>query len=343
MKSVLWSLALGVLFLPALLISVVMLPWIPLVAAGADHVARFGARWLGTPIAPRRPHRWFDWQQFYHLILQLLIGCAAFAVWLFLGFIIVVLFVSPFAGGELRLGSYVTSDFWIILGSTWTLAFLGLGLLYGLGRLLSFLSVSTARLALSPNAEESRAVLIDSFSGERRRIERELHDGPQQYLTALKLNLAAARRGNEEALDAADHNASLALASLRDTVRGIAPQVLFDRGLVAALEELLVHSGLKTTLRCHGARALDETPALLAYHCVAEGLTNAVKHGQATRVEVDVDLRSGVKVSVTDDGRGPQSGSGTGLAGLSERAAALGGTVTLEAAGQGACLRLELP
>lgn len=216
---------------------------------------------------------------------------------------------------------------------SWLCASLGLVLLIGLAKLVTFASVATARLTLSPSAEDSRTVLIDSFSGERRRIERELHDGPQQYLTALRLNLAAVRRGDAGVLDVADYNASQALAALRNIVRGIALQVLFDRGLIAALEELLAHSGLDTSLICRGTASLDETPALLAYHCVAEGLTNAVKYGQATQVTVEVDMRSVIRVSVCDNGVGPgEKGEGTGIAGLDERAAALGGSVYLERA-----------
>lgn len=82
-------------------------------------------------------------------------------------------------------------------------------------------------------------------------------------------------------------NAAAALSSLRAVVRGIAPQVLQDEGLVAALDELLAHCGLSARLSASGPdRALDHTRALLAYHCVSEALTNASRHGGATAVEV---------------------------------------------------------
>ena len=232
-------------------------------------------------------------------------------------------------------------------------------------------STSLTRLALSPSAEElaaSRSTLIDAFSGERRRIERELHDGPQQYLTALKLNLAAAKLQAppeaQPALADAEHNASLALASLRATVRGIAPQVLFDAGLIPALDELLAHSGLETELHVEGAeRSVDETTALLAYHAVAEALTNASKHGAATQAIVTVAFGQTLRLGIVDNGTGPcpgpgadldptdkeLAGTGTGLAGLRERAAALGGTVSFAAAHDAAAgelggrLQVELP
>lgn len=245
------------------------------------------------------------------------------------------------------------------------------------------LSLWFARVILAPSSEDvtrSRDILIDSFSGERHRIERELHDGPQQHLTALKLNLAAARiakdpEGLKAALDAADENAAQALAQLRGVVRGIAPQVLYDNGLVSAVEELIAHSGVTVALnRDLGSEdapdigPLDETTALLAYHCVAEGLTNATRHGGADKVEVSITanelapamvspLRT-LTVRVQDNGRGLAEPSeeerrgvgkrapGTGVAGLRERAVALGGTVELRRASGGeggAELRMDLP
>lgn len=165
----------------------------------------------------------------------------------------------------------------------------------------------------------------------------------------------------EMALEDAEHNASQALRALRATVRGIAPQVLFDRGLIAALEELIAHAGVDAALHVEGSsQELDETMALLAYHCVAEALTNATKHGEAQHVNVRVAFSNRLRVSITDDGVGfIESPSmdlrhldGTGIAGLRERAAALGGTVkfqnTKDGEGSvenepGAQLILELP
>ncbi|AMO89050.1 histidine kinase-, DNA gyrase B-, and HSP90-like ATPase family protein [Corynebacterium simulans] len=340
-KSVAWNLVLALLCIPAVVVSVVMLPWIPLVASLMAVITRGGARWLGVKIRYRTPHRWFDWQQFYHLLIQLLLSILSMALWLFVGSMTVVFFIAPFFTDRFNIGSLVIENRALAIVVSWTFGCLCLLVLIFGAKFLTFLSVSTTRLALESDA---RATLIDAFSGERRRIERELHDGPQQYLTALKLNLAAAKRGDTAALDAADHNASLALSALRDTVRGIAPQVLFDNGLIAALEELLVHSGLEITLECKGVeRSLDETSALLAYHCVAEGLTNAVKHGEATAATVKLDYREGIKISITDNGHGLTAGEGTGIAGLEERAIALGGSVKLEDTDQGARLRMRLP
>ena len=151
-------------------------------------------------------------------------------------------------------------------------------------------------------------------------------------------------------------------------VLGIAPPVLFENGLVAAVEELAAHSGMEVSVREDGVSdfgPIDETTALLAYHCAAEGLTNATKHGHADRADITLAVQAPKKalvshlgtltVTVHDNGEGlekPSSAdavdvvkhdSGTGIAGLRERAAALGGTVELTNADGGAQLLLELP
>lgn len=393
-----WSLVLGILALPGLVISVLMLPWIPLVARAAESIGRYGATWMGVDIPPRRANRWFDWQQFYHLLLQLLICVACFANWVSVGFVAGVLVIAPFIPqAEFNAGEWTTDNRPLIFVVCWLAAAVLLVLLVVLNRLLVKASISLTRLALSPSAEElaaSRATLIDAFSGERRRIERELHDGPQQYLTALKLNLAAAKLQSppeaQQALADAEHNATQALSALRATVRGIAPQVLFDDGLIPALDELLAHSGLDAELHVEGAeRSIGETTALLAYHAVAEALTNASTHGAATAATVSISFGDDLRLSVRDNGVGGLSTGGglsasgpahsrvgadtsadatagtntdatagadtgkpagttrgTGLAGLRERAAALGGSVDFSPAheeGQGATLTMSLP
>lgn len=365
---------LALLFVPGFVVSLLMLPWIPLVARGADAICRRGALWMGAEVPFRKASHWFDWPQFFHLLMQLVLSAAAFFAWVSLGFFAGVLIAIPFLPvGELSLGEWSTSNPILIFVVSWGVAAIALGLLVFFSRLLSAASVAVVRFALSPSDKElaaSRATLIDAFSGERRRIERELHDGPQQYLTALKLNLATAKlhyknqsspEAIEAALEDAEHNASQALRALRATVRGIAPQVLFDRGLIAALEELIAHAGVDAALHVEGSsQELDETIALLAYHCVAEALTNATKHGEAQHVDVRVAFSNRLRVSITDDGVGfIESPSmdlrhldGTGIAGLRERAAALGGTVkfqnTKDGEGSvesesGAQLILELP
>lgn len=345
-RAVAWSLCLGVAFVPVFIAALVLLAWIPLVARLADAACRRAASWLGVAVIPRGAGHWFDWQQTFHLVIQLLLGAVSFALWMCAVPTAGLLLATPFifansVDGALSLGEWSTDNSWVAVGVCWPVAIAIVLLLVYLAWLLAGTSVAVTKLMLSGDAEElqaSRATIIDAFSGERRRIERALHDGPQQHLIALKLNLAAAqlavKRGGDPqaALESAQHNATAALSGLRDTVRDIAPQVLFDRGLVAALDELTAHCGIDAELNVRGRdEELPETVSLLAYHGVAEALTNAVRHGHADAVRVDVELDDRVSVRVRDNGGGlvTPSGSGTGIKGLRERAAALGGTVEL--------------
>lgn len=371
-----WSFILGLLFIPGLIVSAFLLPWIPLIGRGADWLSRWVASWSGTPIANRVTNRWFDIRNFVNLLVQLAIGFVTFTAWVGGGFSVGVLFAAPFLVDEVQFFSWTLTDPTQKTGVAWVFAILFLVLTIAINLGAGLLSIWLSRVILAPSSEEvsqSRDVLIDSFSGERRRIERELHDGPQQHLTALKLNIAAARMGKTEeevaeALSAADRNATQALAQLRSVVLGIAPPVLFENGLVAAVEELAAHSGMEVSVREDGVSdfgPIDETTALLAYHSTAEGLTNATKHGHADRADITLAVQTPKRalvshpgtltVTVRDNGEGLEKsssadavdvvkhGTGTGIAGLRERAAALGGTVTLTNADGGAELRLELP
>lgn len=371
-----WSFILGLLFIPGLIVSAFLLPWIPLIGRGADWLSRWAASWSGTPIANRVTNRWFDIRNFVNLLVQLAIGFVTFIAWVGGGFTVGVLFGAPFLVDEVEFFSWTLTDPTQKIGVAWVFAIVFLVLTIAINLGAGLLSIWLSRVILAPSSEEvsqSRDVLIDSFSGERRRIERELHDGPQQHLTALKLNIAAARMGKTEekvaeALSAADRNATQALAQLRSVVLGIAPPVLFENGLVAAVEELAAHSGMQVAVHEDGVSdfgPLDETTALLAYHCAAEALTNATKHGHADSAEITLAVQAPKKalvshlgtltVTVRDNGVGLEAPSGadavdlvkhddgTGIAGLRERAAALGGTVSLTNADGGAELRLELP
>lgn len=371
-----WSFILGLLFIPGLIASVVLLPWIPLIGRGADWLSRWVASWSGTPIANRVTNRWFDIRNFVNLLVQLVIGFVTFTAWVGGGFTVGVLFAAPFLVDEVQFFSWTLTDPTQKIAVAWVFAILFLVLTIAINLGAGLLSIWLSRVILAPSSEEvtqSRDVLIDSFSGERRRIERELHDGPQQHLTALKLNIAAARMGKTEedvaeALSAADRNATQALAQLRSVVLGIAPPVLFENGLVAAVRELAAHSGMQVSVRENGVSdfgPIDETSALLAYHSAAEGLTNATKNGHADRADITLAVQTPKRalvshpgtltVTVRDNGEGlmepsgadavdvVKHGTGTGIAGLRERAAALGGTVTLTNADGGAELRLELP
>jgi len=166
LKACAWSLVLGALCIPALAVSVLMLPWIPLVGRAAEFVGRLGAQWMGVEIPPRRSGRWFDWQQFYHLLLQLLICVACFVNWVSVGFVAGVLVIAPFIPqAEFNAGEWTTDNRPLIFVVCWLAAAVLFVLLVVLNRLLVKASISLTRLALSPSAQElaaSRATLIDA-------------------------------------------------------------------------------------------------------------------------------------------------------------------------------------
>ncbi|NGO73970.1 sensor histidine kinase, partial [Streptomyces boncukensis] len=154
----------------------------------------------------------------------------------------------------------------------------------------------------------SRARLADAFEGERRRIERDLHDGAQQRLTGLIMTLGLAKLDADPALVAkAQDEARAVLDELRDLVRGIHPSVLTDRGLGAAVESLAERSPVPVAADLRGLR--DRRPPegveVAAYFAVAEALTNVARHSGARRAEVAAEFADGtLVVEVRDDGRG---------------------------------------
>ena len=200
---------------------------------------------------------------------------------------------------------------------------------------------------------ESRRELVDVFAEERRRIERDLHDGAQQHLVLLSLHLGEAeyalgqgRAGDaRQALDAAQGAVESAMTALRETVRGIHPQILSDRGLAAAVRELAARQHVPVQVQVTGDREPAQAVALAAYYLVSEAFTNAAKHAQPTTMTVRLALADPVEVEVYDDGvGGAVVVAGHGLSGLVERAQALGGRCWLTSPEGGpTTLRAELP
>jgi signal transduction histidine kinase len=185
----------------------------------------------------------------------------------------------------------------------------------------------------------SRADLVAAADTERRRIERDLHDGVQQRLVSLALNLGMARvsvTGHPEALEviaAAHDEATAALAELRAFVRGLHPAVLNDRGLDAALSGVIARMPLPVKLHIHIAQRCSPSIEAIAYFAVSEALTNVAKHAQASRADVVArSVGDRLVITVSDDGRGGasvDSAAGTGLRGLAQRAAAVDGSLTV--------------
>jgi len=201
----------------------------------------------------------------------------------------------------------------------------------GRGAVVVFRDVSE-RLA----AEEvslSRARIIQAADEERRRIGRDLHDGAQQRLVQVLMSVEEARRRPESAsaaLTRAAQEARRAIEELRDLVNGVHPLVLTDRGIAVALEELTAGSPVIVELDITEERFAPEIEAA-AYFTSAEALTNVAKHADATVARVTIHRAGGsLRIEVADDGRGGADlHAGSGLRGLQDRLAVLGGTLAV--------------
>jgi len=219
-----------------------------------------------------------------------------------------------------------------------------------------------ARAVLAPRDEElgdrlvavtrSRARLVDSFELERRRIERDLHDGAQQHLTALIMRLGLMRLDvppgtpQSASLEEAITQARLALDDTRELIRGVHPKVLSDRGLAAAVRDLAGRSVVPVAVDLEVPGRLPPPVELTAYFTVSEALANVTKHSGATRCEVRGRVvGDSLWIEIRDDGRGgadPERGSG--LTGLADRVAVHDGTLMVASPRGGpTLLRVELP
>ncbi|MFC6082115.1 sensor histidine kinase [Sphaerisporangium aureirubrum] len=217
---------------------------------------------------------------------------------------------------------------------------------------------------LAPSAEErltdrigelaqSRAGVLDAHAAELRRIERDLHDGTQARLVAIAMRLGLARESLPGGADAlarllkeAHEGAEEAMTELRDVVRTIYPPILADRGLAGAVSALAARAGIPVEVELGELGRLPAAVETCTYFIVAEALTNAAKHSGAGRVLVRVARRDDrLLIEVTDDGRGgADESSGTGLAGVRHRAAALDGTVLVSSPPSGpTTITAELP
>jgi signal transduction histidine kinase len=196
----------------------------------------------------------------------------------------------------------------------------------------------------------SRARIVAATDAERRRLERNLHDGAQQRLVTLSLALGiAASRGDAASsheLSRAQEEVEEAIGELRELARGIHPTLLRDEGLEAAVEALARRTPLPVTVEASVEGRLPEAVELAAYFLVAEALTNVVKHASASQAIVRLEHAAGaLRIGVSDDGvGGARASAGSGLAGLRDRLEALDARLVVESEpGRGTSIGTEIP
>jgi signal transduction histidine kinase len=215
------------------------------------------------------------------------------------------------------------------------------------------MALENERLAAQVRAQlqevhESRARILEAADAERRRIERDLHDGAQQRLVALAMRLDQARdrtAGAGELIDATTAELLQAIREVRDLARGLHPTILGERGLAAAVEALAERAPLPVRADVIESRLPAEVEAA-AYFLIAEALTNAARYAAATRVDIDATTDAGeLVVSVSDDGEGgADPAHGSGLQGLADRLAAVGGTLSVDSPpGHGTVVVARIP
>jgi signal transduction histidine kinase len=197
----------------------------------------------------------------------------------------------------------------------------------------------------------SRVRLVDAFEAERRRIERDLHDGAQQRLVALTMTLGLARLDAPpgplaDQLAKAHQEAGTALAELRELIHGIHPKVLADYGLEAAVADAADRSAVPVDVDLELPGRFSQAVEAAAYFVVCEALANVGRHSGASRAEVTGGLSDGrLVLRIRDDGRGgARAGQGSGLTGLADRVSVLDGRLSLSSPPGGpTLLRVEIP
>jgi signal transduction histidine kinase len=316
---------------------------------------------LAPPYPPLPPGSWWShllhrvrsagrWREIGYLLLLLPVGVLTFTVAVVFWCGSLALIGLPFYVGALPGG---TAKFWLFEISPGASAF-GLATLGVLGVALIAPWLTTAMGAISgfvarhllgpprrealevrvEELEESRTAALDSAEAERRRIERDLHDGAQQRLVALGMDLGRAkehfRTDPDRALElitSAHEEAKEALTELRHLVRGFHPAILEDRGLDAALSSVVARCPVPVTLTVDVPKRPPAPIESTIYFIVTEALANVAKHSRATRASVTISRRADkLVVEVADNGvGGARTVPGSGLAGLADRVAAVDG------------------
>ncbi|MFI6597240.1 sensor histidine kinase [Nonomuraea sp. NPDC050536] len=302
------------------------------VRATAVRLASLEARRLGIPARELEPRG----RELRYLALRVPVGILGGLVvgLLAVGVVTGVRIVWMWSAGETFDGMAPTAPIVLYLGlAGLVLLFLdlsGVAGVYALERRL-------ARRLLGPDPTEalrrriaelaeSRAGIVTAVDAERRRIERDLHDGLQQRLVAMSMLVGRARRGRPELLEQAHEQAQQALAELREVAWRVYPSALDALGLGEALAGVAERASVPVHVRAVPCERLPMAVETVAYFVVSEAVTNAAKHSGAARITVDVYREdSMIIVRVRDDGTGGAVPTGGGLSGLARRVAALDG------------------
>jgi len=371
----------GIALLPSFLAGVPVLAatfWLCIWMAGAER-ARFalllgrnipaapaprGRTWLRTMVAPLTSAA--AWRYAAYALIRFPLSVLQFVLVSVVWSLGLVLITAPayfwaLPGGGFNLGGHIIHYPGALIAG----ALAGLVVLLlspGVTALLAAGDAAVARGLLGSGREEltarigeletSRARVMDAAEAERMRIERDLHDGAQQRLVSLAMELGRAKakfdsdpEGAEAIVSQAHEEAKAALAELRNLVRGVHPPVLSDRGLDAALSGLAALSPVPVTVSVDLPARPPAAVEAIAYFVVAEGLTNIAKHSHASHAQVVV-VRSGdvLSLEITDDGVGGADPAGQGLSGLAARVAGVDGRLRVTSpAGGPTTLEVTLP
>jgi signal transduction histidine kinase len=321
-----------------------------------DLHARAGQSWLRRFLAPTFSLE-FCKEACYSLVLLplgVISGTLVLSSWsVAVAGLLLPLYVDRLPGDEAITWLHWSNGLEVAAGFAVGLVFVLLARVLTTGLAAAHVALASALLTPSQNdtlraqvsqLTETRARVVDAADAERRRIERDLHDGAQQQLVSLAMNLGRAKakfdsdpEGARELVTQAHQEAKDSITELRNVVRGVHPAVLTDRGLDAALSALAARSPVPVRLDVDVRQRPSPTVEAVAYFVVSESLTNIARHSGATRADVHIE-RDGERllVSVSDDGHGGATESpGGGLAGLRDRVAAVDGTFRLQSSPTG--------
>jgi signal transduction histidine kinase len=307
------------------------------------------------------------WKEIAYCLLLLPIGTVFFSLVVTLWSVALAGVLLPAYGYALPGGEVASWLHWSSSAEVWTgfaVGVLALLVAPGVTQGLAAAELAMVRALLTPSGAElltakvsslteSRARVVDAADAERRRIERDLHDGTQQHLVSLAMNLGMAKEKLDSDPEAArqlvadaHQQAKDSITELRNVIRGVYPAVLTDRGLDAALSALAVRSPVPVRLQVDLPRRPNPTAEAIAYFVVSESLTNVARHSGARSATVYVE-QSGdrLKLAIVDDGRGGAvEAAGSGLTGLRDRVAAVDGRFTLTSPpGGGTTIAVEVP